>query len=92
MLSVDYSQTINQYTELDTYPLPHIEEIVNKLAEYTFFSTFDLKWAYHQIPLQQHEKKFTTFEANWKIYQYRKIPFGVTNGVVVFQREMDKLI
>ena len=72
--------------------LPCWEEIVNKLAENIIFSTFDLKWAHHQILLQQHEMKFTAFEANKKLIQYRRSPFGVTNEVVVFLRKMDKLI
>ena len=48
-MSVDYSQTINVYTELDAFPLPRIDDMVNKLAAYNFFSTFNLRSAYHQI-------------------------------------------
>ncbi|KAF2899044.1 hypothetical protein ILUMI_07131 [Ignelater luminosus] len=40
---IDYSQTINRYTLLDAYPLPNIEQIVNDVANYTVFSTIDLK-------------------------------------------------
>ena len=91
-LCIDYSQTVNLFTELDAYPLPRIEDIVNDLANYSVFSTFDLKSAYHQVPIHNSEKKYTAFEANGKLYQYTRVPFGVTNGVAVFQREMDKLI
>ena len=38
-MCVDYSQTINLYTETDAYPLPHISEIVNQLAQYKYFSS-----------------------------------------------------
>ena len=91
-LCVDYSQTINIYTELDSYPLPRIDEMINNLSQYKVFSTFDLKNAYHQIPIRLDDKKYTGFEANGKLYQFCRIPFGVTNGVAVFQRQMDKLI
>ena len=37
-------------------------------------------------------KKYTGFEANGWLYQFRHIPFGVTNGVAVFQRHMDIII
>ena len=50
-LCVDYSQTINQYTELDAYPLPRIDDMNNNLAHYKVFSTFDLRNAYHQVPI-----------------------------------------
>lgn len=91
-MCIDYSQTINQYTELDAYPLPRIDEMVDNLAKYSVFSTFDLKSAYHQIPLKDTERKYTAFEANGCLYQFCRVPFGVTNGVAVFQRAMDKLI
>ena len=91
-LCVDYSQIINLYTELDAYPLPRIDTMINKLAQYKVFSTYDLKNAYHQIPISQAERKYTAFEAGGQLYQFCRIPFGVTNGVAVFQRLMDKII
>ena len=50
-LCIDYSQTINLFTELDAYPLPKIEYVINELAMYRVFSTFDLRSAYHEIPI-----------------------------------------
>ncbi|XP_068204742.1 uncharacterized protein [Palaemon carinicauda] len=91
-LCIDYSQTINQYTELDAYPLPRIEDMVHDLAKYKVFSTFDLKSAYHQISIKESEMKYTAFEAAGKLFQFCRIPFGVTNGVAAFQRAMDKLV
>ena len=91
-LCVDYSQTVNQYTEVDAYPLPRIDDMINNLAKYRVFFTFDLKNAYHQLPICDSDKKYTGFEANGKLYQFCRIPFGVTNGVAVFQRQMDKII
>lgn len=38
-LCIDYSQTINLYTELDAYPLPNIDDMINRLAKYSVFST-----------------------------------------------------
>ena len=91
-LCVDYSQTINQYTELDAQPLPRIDDMINNLAHYKVFSTFDLRNAYHQVPILKDDRKYTGFEANGRLYQFRWIPFGVTNGVAVFQRLMDNII
>lgn len=91
-LVVDYSRTINQFTELDAYPLPRIDELVNKMAQYKVFSTVDLKSAYHQIPLKESDKPYTGFEADGGLYHFNRIPFGVTNGVSCFQREMDRFV
>ena len=54
-LSIDNSQTINQYTDFDCYPLPRIDDMVNNLAAYKVYSTFDLKSAYHQVPIKESD-------------------------------------
>ena len=91
-LVIDYSETINRFTQLDAYPMPRIDDTVNQIAKYTVFSTVDLKSAYHQVPIKQEEKRYTAFEANGRLYQFRRIPFGVTNGAAAFQRTMDNFI
>ena len=91
---VDYSHTINKHTELDAYPLPNLDLLANKIAEYTVYSTFDLKVksAYHQVPICEVDRPYTAFESGGRLYQFTRIPFGVTNGVAAFQRVMDSVI
>ena len=89
---VDYSQTVNRFTHLDAYPLPRIDEMVERVANYRKFSTIDLRSAYHQIPIREEDRPYTAFEAGRRLYQFKRIPFGVTNGVACFQRVMDDLI
>ena len=91
-LVIDYSQTINRFTQLDAYPLPNMEKMVGDVARYKVFSTLDLRSAYHQIPIRDEEKKYTAFEADGKLFQFTRIPFGVTNGVAAFQRVMDTIV
>eukprot|EP00794_Sanderia_malayensis_P020739 gene20739-22770_t len=91
-LAIDYSQTINRFTQLDAFPLPRINDLVNDIAQYRVFSTIDLRSAYHQVPLKEEYKQYTAFEACNKLYQFTRLPFGVTNGVACFQREMMKFI
>ncbi|XP_068235686.1 uncharacterized protein [Palaemon carinicauda] len=89
---IDYSQTINRFTELDAYPLPRIDETVNNVSRYKVFSTLDLKSAYHQVPIREDEKLYTAFEASGKLYEFNRIPFGVKNGVAAFQRVVDQIL
>ena len=91
-LAIDYSQTINRFTLSDAFPSPNINELVNKIAQFRVFSTVDLKSAYHQIPLKPEDRKYTAFEASGGLYQFTRLPFGVTNCVACFQRTMIQLI
>ena len=91
-LCVDYSQTINLFTQLDAYSLPRIDDLVNKLSAYRVLSTFDLKSAYHQIPILESGKRYTAFEAGEKLWEFNRILFGVTNGIPQFQRKMDEIV
>ncbi|XP_059059911.1 uncharacterized protein LOC131853113 [Achroia grisella] len=91
-LVIDYSQTINKFTELDAYPLPNIEVLISKIARNKYFSQIDLKSAYHQVPIQQRERPYTAFEACGNLFQFTRIPFGVTNEVSAFQRTMQFFI
>jgi len=74
---------------LDAYPLPNIAEFVNKVAQAKYCSSLDLRSSYHQIPLLKKERFYTAFEAGGELYQYQRLPFGVTNGVSAFQRFID---
>ena len=91
-LVIDYSETINRFTLLDAYPLPRIDDMINQIAQYRVFSTIDMKSAYHQIPISDSDKPYTAFEAAGGLYQFCRLPFGVTNGVSCFQREMDRFV
>lgn len=89
---IDYSSTINRYTLLDAYPLPRIDDLVGKVAKYRYFSTVDLKSAYHQVPIREADKVYTAFQSGQNLYQFCRLPFGVTNGVACFQRVMDEFL
>ena len=54
--------------------------------------TFNLCLAYHQIPVCEKYKPYMAFEAGGKLWEFNRIPFGVTNGGSVFQRKMDNII
>lgn len=89
---IDYSTTINRFTYLDAYPLPSLETLVNKIASYKVYSSVDLRSAYHCVPLHPDDKIYTAFEADGKLYQFRRLSFGLTNGVSCFQRVIDEFI
>ena len=66
--------------------------MAESISKYAYYSTFDLKSAYHQIPLKEEDKEYTAFEACGNLYHFKRVPFGVTNGVAVFQRTIDNVL
>lgn len=91
-LVVDFSQTINRFTELDAYPVPRIEEIVNEISKNKVYSKIDLSSAYYQVGIIPEERPYTGFQADGGLYQFCRVPMGVKNGVSVFQRVMNSFI
>ena len=67
-MCIDYSTTVSLFTHPDAHPLPKIEHQINELAGYQYFSTFDLKSAYHQNPIKDEDKPYTPFGANGRLY------------------------
>ena len=91
-LCLDYSQTINKFTLLDAYPLPNVGDVVNNVAQYKWFSSLDLRSAYHQVLILPEERHYAAFEANGQLYQFKRIPFSLKNVVPCFQRVINAII
>ena len=89
---IDYSQTVNKYTLLDAYPLPRFQDVVQNVARYQIYSTLDLTSAYHQVEFPTSDRPYTAFEADNALWQWKRIPFGLTNAVPCFQRIIDDII
>ena len=89
---IDYSQTVNKFTLLDAYPLPHMQDIVRRIAQYKVYSTFDLTSAYHEVELPSSDRLYIAFQADGSLWQWKRIPFGLTNAVPCFQRIVDDII
>ena len=91
-MCIDYNYTINLFTELDAYPLPSIESIVNEVAKWKRITTLDLKLAYHQIKIHSKDRPYTAFQSGLQPYKWKVMPFGLTNAVPVFQRLINEFI
>ena len=88
----DYRLTINRAAKPDTYPLPRVEDLFANLAGGKAFSKLDLAHAYSQIPLTDSSKQYVTVNTHKGLYQYNRLPFGVTAAPSIFQRLMENLL
>lgn len=86
------SRQLNKLTKKDSYPLPRVDSVLNSLKNTRYLSTIDLKSAFWQIPLEESSKEKTAFGLSGKgLYQFKVMPFGLSNASQTQQRLMDRL-
>ena len=88
---VDYRR-LNNLTKKDVYPLPRLDDSLAALNGSKFFSTLDLTAGYNQIPMHSNSKELTAFITSNGLYQYKVMPFGLSNRPATFQRFMDAVL
>ena len=88
----DYKVTINRATKVDTYPIPRVEELFNKLTGGKIYSKLDLSNAYQQLTLDEDSQKLTTVNTPKGLYKYTRLPYGVSSAPGIFQRTLETLL
>jgi hypothetical protein len=75
---------------MDRHPIPLIQDIFDQLGGSTIFTTLDLNQGYHQLPVHPDSIEKTTFACHLGLFEWTRMPMGVSCGPPVFQREMQK--
>ena len=85
---VDYRR-LNAITRKDTYPLPRIDDMLDRLNNAKYFSVLDLQSGFWQIDVAEEDKEKTAFTTGEGLYEFNVLPFGLTGSPPTFQRCMN---
>jgi transposase InsO family protein len=82
---VDFRR-LNAITKKDRYPIPLVDELMDRLAGAKYFTKLDIRQGFHRIRISPESQDLTTFRTRYGMFKYKVVPFGLSNGPAVFQR------
>ena len=84
---------LNARTKKDSYPLPHIQEMLESLEGSHIFSSFDFKSGFWQVEMDKASKQYTAFTVgSLGFFECERMLFGLYNAPVMFQRLMQNCL
>ena len=83
---------LNKITIKDSYPLPRIDDLLDRISGAKYFSSLDLTSGYYQIRIPEEDVPKTAFKTPMGLFQFKVLCFGLTNAPATFQAAMDKML
>lgn len=88
----DYKLTVKSAACTESYPLPRIEDLLASINNGKIFSKLDLSNTFQQLELDDDSKHLVTISTQRGLYQYNRLPFGVSSAPAIFQWTMETLL
>nr|XP_037284101.1 uncharacterized protein K02A2.6-like [Rhipicephalus microplus] len=88
----DFKVTLNPVCEMESYPLPVVDDILATLRGGQQFSILDLRDAYNQILLDEDSRKLAVINTHKGLFCYNRLPFGIASAPAIFQRTIEQVL
>lgn len=76
----------------DSYPLPHMDELLSLLNGATLLSTINLQSAYHQVMLHPDSRDLTAFITHNGLFRFCRVPYRLASALSAFQKMMHLIL
>ena len=90
-MCTDYRK-VNSVTKTDSFPIPRIDDCIDKVGNSKYVTKFDLLKGFWQVPLTDRAKEVSALATPSSLYQYKVISFGMKNSPATFQRLVNNVI
>ena len=90
-MCTDYRK-VNSVTKTDSFPIPRIDDCIDKVGNSKYVTKFDLLKGFWQVPLTDRAKEVSAFATPNGLYQYKVMPFGMKNSPATFERLVNNII
>ncbi|XP_019229460.1 PREDICTED: uncharacterized protein LOC109220130 [Nicotiana attenuata] len=84
---IDYRR-LNKATHKDHFPLPFIDQMLDRLAGHEYYCFLDRYSGYNQIVICPEDQEKTTFTCPYGTFALKRMPFGLCNALATFRRCM----
>ncbi len=88
---IDYKK-LNEVTIRNSYPIPLITDIIERVKDAKFFTKLDLRSAYNLIRIREGDEYKTAFRTKFGHYEYLVMPFGLRNAPATFQAFINSVL